>query len=72
MFKTDSFLVNKKLSLNQNVWHDHATCAVCQLYICRAFLLSTPTFSFSTPVENSEATWKKPTKCNKNNWDLEA
>ena len=25
MFKTDSFLGNKKLSLNQNVWHDHAT-----------------------------------------------
>ena len=25
MFKTDSFLVNKKLSLNQNVWRDHAT-----------------------------------------------
>ena len=25
MFKTDSFLGNKKLSLNQNIWHDHAT-----------------------------------------------
>ena len=25
MFKTDSFLGNKKLSLNQNVWCDHAT-----------------------------------------------
>ena len=25
MFKTDSFLVKKKLSLNQNVWRDHAT-----------------------------------------------
>ena len=25
MFKTDSFLGDKKLSLNQNVWHDHAT-----------------------------------------------
>ena len=24
MFKTDSFLGNKKLSFNQNVWHDHA------------------------------------------------
>ena len=23
--KTDSFLGNKKLSLNQNVWRDHAT-----------------------------------------------
>ena len=31
----------------------------------RAFLLSTPTFLFSTPVEKSEATWKKATKCNK-------
>ena len=31
----------------------------------RAFLLSTPTFLFSTPMENSEATWKKATKCNK-------
>ena len=25
MFKTDSFLGSKKLSLNQNVWRDHAT-----------------------------------------------
>ena len=25
MFKTDSFLSNKKLSFNQNVWRDHAT-----------------------------------------------
>ena len=25
MFKTDSFLGNKKLNLNQNVWCDHAT-----------------------------------------------
>ena len=24
MFETDSFLGNKKLSINQNVWHDHA------------------------------------------------
>ena len=31
----------------------------------RAFLLSTPTFLFSTPVKKSEATWKKATKCNK-------
>ena len=28
----------------------------------RAFSLSTPTFLLSTSVENSEATWKKPTK----------
>jgi hypothetical protein len=27
----------------------------------RAFLLSTPTFSLSTPVDNIEATWKKAT-----------
>ena len=32
----------------------------------RAFSLSTPTFLLSTPVENSEATWKKARKCNKN------
>ena len=31
----------------------------------RAFSLSTPTFLLSTPVENSEATCKKATKCNK-------
>jgi hypothetical protein len=31
----------------------------------RAFSLSTPTFLLSAPVENSEATWKKATKCNK-------
>ena len=30
----------------------------------RAFSLSTPTFLLSTPVEHSEATWKKATKCN--------
>ena len=34
----------------------------------RAFSLSTLTFLLSTPVENSEATWKKATKCNKKNW----
>ena len=27
--------------------------------------MSTPTFLLSTPVENSEATWKTATKCNK-------
>jgi len=32
----------------------------------RAFLLSTPTFLFSTSLTNREATWKKATKCNKN------
>ena len=25
MLKIDSFLGNKKLSLNKNVWHDHAS-----------------------------------------------
>ena len=29
MFKTDSFLDNIKLSLNQNVWRDHATMLQC-------------------------------------------
>ena len=33
----------------------------------RAFSLSTPTFPLSTPVDNSEVTWKKATKYNKNN-----
>ena len=31
----------------------------------RVFSLSKLTFLLSTPVENSEATWKKATKCNK-------
>ena len=31
----------------------------------RAFSLSTPTFLLSTLYKNSEATWKKATKCNK-------
>ena len=35
------------------------------LFSSRAFSLSTPTFSFSTPVDHSEATWKIATKCNK-------
>ena len=78
MFKTDSFLGNKKLSLNQNVRRDHATMQqdvllhfwvkyekIILLSSSRAFSLSTPPFLLSTPVENSEATWKKATKCNK-------
>ena len=28
-------------------------------------------FSLSTPVDNSEATWKKATKCNKNVFEKE-
>ena len=109
MFKTDSFLGNKKSSSNQNVWRDHATmhgflkkflhyatgcfvaflgdisilksdwnmkklfcCPALELFhfLCllwktvlfvssRAFSMSTPTFSLSTPVDKSEATWKK-------------
>ena len=31
----------------------------------RAFSLSAPTFLLSIPVDNSEATWKKATKCSK-------
>ena len=31
----------------------------------RVFSLPNPTLLLSTPVENSEATWKKATKCNK-------
>ena len=94
MFKTDSFLGNKKLSLNQNVWRDHATMqqdvllhfwviflywnqveiwkkySVVQLFHClplwkTMLFVSSRAFSLSTPVENSEATWKKATKCNK-------
>ena len=30
MFKTDSFLGNKKLNFKQNVWRDHATTLVTQ------------------------------------------
>ena len=36
----------------------------------RAFSFSTPTFSLSTPVENSEAAWKKATKCIKFKFEL--
>ena len=39
-----------------------------KLFCCPAlelFPFSTPTFSLSTPVEYSEATWKKASKCNK-------
>ena len=35
------------------------------LYTSRAFSLSTPNFSLSIHVENSEAIWKKATKYNK-------
>ena len=33
--------------------------------VCPHFLFSTPTFSLSTPMENSEDTWQTATKCNK-------
>ena len=32
----------------------------------KAFSLTTPTFSLSTPVDNSEATWKKSYKMQQN------
>ena len=35
----------------------------------RAFSLSIPTFLLSTPVENSEATWKKNYKMQKMSYD---
>ena len=67
MFKTDSFLGNKKLSLNQNVWRDHATMQQDvllhfwviflhwnQAEIWKNILLSSSrAFSLSTPMENS-------------------
>ena len=77
MFKTDSCLGNKKLSLNQcQVWLCYDTTffyiemrpnyqEINVLFSSRAFLLSTPTFLLSTLYKNSEATWKKATKCNK-------
>ena len=95
MFKTDSFLGNTKLSLNQNVWRDHyATgcfvaflgdistlksgwnvkkifcCPALELFHCLSLwktvlFVSSRAFSLFTPVENSEATWKKATNCNK-------
>ena len=80
MFKTDLFLGNKKLSFNQNVWRDHATMQQDVLlhfwviffyieirlkYEKNILLSSSRAFSLSTPVDNSEAIWKKATKCNK-------
>ena len=38
MNKTDSFLGNKKLSLNQKVWRDHATMQVVLLHFWVIFL----------------------------------
>ena len=74
MFKTDSFL-GKKLNLNQNVWHDHATMqqdVLLHFYIeirlkyeKKNLLSRSRAFSLSTPVNNSEAALKKATKCNK-------
>ena len=52
------------MSLNQNVWPDHAT---MQQDILLHFWVI---FSLSTPVDSSEATWKKATKCNKHNFFL--
>ena len=65
MFKTDSFLGNKKLSLNQNVWRDHAMLFHCLPLWKTVLFVSSRAFLLSTPVENSEATQKKAKKCNK-------
>ena len=74
MFKTDSFLGNKKLSLKPEclAWSRHyATgCLVAFLGEIRLkyekiiLWSSSRAFSLSTVV-NSEATWKRTTKCNK-------
>jgi len=59
MFKTDSFLDNKKLSFNQNVWRDHATMqqdVLLHFWVkCEENILlsSSRAFSLSTPMENS-------------------
>ena len=61
MFKTDSFLGNKKSSLNQNVWRDHATMQqdvllhfwVIFLYWNQVEIWKKYSFSLSTPMENS-------------------
>ena len=66
MFKTDSILGNKKTSLNQNVWCDHATINIIfftflgdismlnQAEIWKNILLSSSrAFSLSTPVDNN-------------------
>ena len=73
MFKTDSFLGNKKLSLNQNVWRYHATMQqdvllhfwVIFLYWNQAeiwkkniLLSSSRAFSLSTPVEHSRGVFR--------------
>jgi hypothetical protein len=65
--KLISFLGNKKLSSNQNVWHDHTTMQQdVLLYFWAIFLIeirlkyeknillsSSRSFSLSTPIENS-------------------
>ena len=45
-------------------------CPALELFHClplwkTVLFVSSRAFSLSTPLENSEATWKKPTKCNK-------
>ena len=45
-------------------------CLALELFCClplwkTVLFVSSRAFSLSTPVENSEATWKKATKCNK-------
>ena len=53
MFKTDSFLGNKKLSLNQNVWRDHATMQQDVLLHFVAFFHVASLFSIG--VDNEKA-----------------
>ena len=63
------------MSLNQSVRLDHATMQQDDLllfytemrlkYEKDTLLSSSRAFLLSTPMENSEATWKKATKCNK-------
>ena len=67
MFKTDSFLGNKKLNLNQNVWCDHATMQQdVLLHFWVIFYIEIRLkYEKNHSVDNSEATWKKATKCNK-------
>ena len=61
MFKTDSFLGNKKSSSNQNVWRDHATMQQDVLFDFWVIFL----YWNQTEIWKSYSTWKKATKCTK-------
>ena len=58
MFKTDSFFRQQKIEFNLELFHFLPLWKTV-LFVCSR------AFSLSTPVENSEATWKKAKKCNK-------